>query len=53
MTRMDKKMTDDSVIHRIMVLLRKRKKMERELLGFLGISSVGMPKWSMMEVMSI
>ena len=45
MTRTDKKLTDDPIVRRIMALLRKRKKTERELTEFLGISSGGMSKW--------
>lgn len=45
MARTDKRLTDDPIVLRIMALLRKRKKTERELTEFLGISSGGMSKW--------
>ena len=45
MAKTDKKLTDDPIVRRIMALLRKQKKTERELTDYLGVSSGGMSKW--------
>ena len=40
-----KKMTDDPIVRRIVGLLQRRRKTERELTEFLGLSSGAVSKW--------
>ena len=41
----NRQMTDDPIVKRIIILLRERRKNERELTDFLGLSAGSISKW--------
>ena len=45
MATTNKKLTDDPIVLRILELIKKKGKKEKDLSGYLGISSGGISKW--------